>query len=178
MSRVAKTPVSIPSGVEVNVNGQVVTVKGPKGQLDFNVNPAVAVTVENGLVSFNWEGREQGVSSNQAGTARAIIQNMVVGVSEGFTRALKLNGVGYRAAVKDKVLTLSLGYSHPIEHVLADGITAECPTQTDIVLKGISKHLIGQEAANIRAYRKPEPYKGHGVRYADEVVRIKEVKKK
>lgn len=178
MSRVAKTPVSIPSGVEVNVNGQLVTVKGPKGQLNLNVNSAVTVTVENNEVVFNWAGKEEGLSSNQAGTARALINNMVVGVSEGFTRGLQLKGVGYRASVKGNTLSLALGYSHPIEHVLADGVTAECPSQTEIVLKSIDKHLIGQEAANIRAYRKPEPYKGHGVRYANEVVRIKEVKKK
>lgn len=178
MSRVAKTPVSIPSNVEVNVNGQLITVKGPKGQLQLNVNPEVQISFADGKVSFDWKGREEGVSSNQAGTARALVNNMLIGVTEGFTRGLVLKGVGYRASVKGNTLNLALGYSHPIEHVLPEGVTAECPTQTEIVLKSIDKHLIGQVAADIRAYRKPEPYKGHGVRYANEVVRIKEVKKK
>lgn len=178
MSRVAKTPITVPSGVEVNVNGQNVTVKGPKGQLNLNVNKAVTVVVEGGQVNFKWAGREEGVSSNQAGTARALINNMVKGVSEGFERKLRLVGVGYRASVAGNTLNLVLGYSHPIAHELPQGVKAECPSQTEIVLSSIDKHLLGQTAADIRAYRKPEPYKGKGVRYADEVVRIKEVKKK
>ncbi|RIY34093.1 50S ribosomal protein L6 [Psittacicella hinzii] len=178
MSRVAKTPVSIPSGVEVNVNGQLVTVKGPKGSLELTVNSQVSIAVQDNQVSFNWQGREEGVSSEQAGTARALINNMVKGVSEGFTRGLQLKGVGYRASIKGNTLTLALGYSHPIEHVLPEGVTAECPSQQEIVLRAIDKQLVGQQAAIIRSYRKPEPYKGHGVRYTDEVVRIREVKKK
>lgn len=178
MSRVAKTPVSIPSGVEVNVNGQLVNVKGPKGSLKLEVNPAVKVSVADNQVSFDWAGKETGVSSEQAGTARALINNYVIGVSQGYQRKLLLVGVGYRAAVKGDLVTLQLGYSHPIEHKLPAGVTAECPSQTEIVLSSIDKHLLGQTAANIRAYRKPEPYKGKGVRYSDEVVRIKEAKKK
>lgn len=178
MSRIGKSPISIPSGVEVNVNGQEVVVKGPKGTLNFTAHKSVTVVVENNQVTFDWAGKAEGLSSEQAGTARAIINNLVVGVSQGYTRKLTLVGVGYRASVKGNVLNMALGFSHPIEHVLPEGVTAECPSQTEIVLSSIDKHLIGQTAANIRAYRKPEPYKGKGVRYADEVVRIKEAKKK
>lgn len=178
MSRVAKTPVNVPSGVEVNVNGQLVSVKGPKGTLSLNVNPAVKVVLENSQVTFQWEGREQGVPSAQAGTARALVNNMVVGVSAGFQKKLQLVGVGYRASVKGNQLSLALGFSHPVEFTLPEGVAAECPSQTEIVLSSIDKQLVGQTAAKIRAYRKPEPYKGKGVRYSDEVVRMKEAKKK
>lgn len=178
MSRVAKQPVNIPAGVEVNVNGQLVTVKGKKGTLTLTVNNEVTVAVADNQVTFNWAGREEGVPSAQAGTARALVANLVKGVNEGFQRKLQLVGVGYRASVKGNVVSLALGYSHPIEHVLPAGVTAECPSQTEIVLSSADKHLLGQTAANIRAYRKPEPYKGKGVRYTDEVVRIKEAKKK
>lgn len=178
MSRVAKTPVSIPSGVEVNVNGQLIQVKGPKGSLQLEVNPAVKLTVADNAVSFDWAGKEDGVSSEQAGTARALVNNMITGVSQGYQRKLTLVGVGYRASVSGDVVNLALGYSHPIEHKLPEGVKAECPSQTEIVLSSIDKQLLGQTAANIRAYRKPEPYKGKGVRYSDEVVRIKEAKKK
>lgn len=178
MSRIGKSPITVPSGVQVVVNGRTVEVSGPKGKLSFNLHPEVEVTVDAGQVSFNWAGRENGVSSAQAGTARAIINNMVTGVSQGFQRKLVLVGVGYKVSVKGNVVNMALGYSHPIEHVLPEGVTAECPSQTEIVLSSIDKHLIGQTAANIRAYRSPEPYKGKGVRYSDEVVRIKETKKK
>lgn len=177
MSRVAKAPVSIPAGVEVTLNGQEITVKGGKGTLTRVINSAVAVTVEDGAIKF---GPVEGVVNAwaQAGTARALINNMVVGVSQGFEKKLQLVGVGYRAKVAGSDVDLSLGFSHPLVHKLPAGVTAECPSQTEIVLRSIDKELVGQVAAEIRGYRPPEPYKGKGVRYADEQVRRKEAKKK
>lgn len=177
MSRVAKAPITIPAGVEVNLAGQVVTIKGKNGELTRKLNDAVEVKqIDNVLTFAPREGYSDGWT--QAGTARALLNGMVIGVTEGFTRKLQLVGVGYRAVVKDNVVNLSLGFSHPIDHELPEGITAECPVQTEIVLKGADKQLIGQVAADLRAYRRPEPYKGKGVRYADEIVRTKEAKKK
>ncbi|SQI35136.1 50S ribosomal protein L6 [Leminorella richardii] len=177
MSRVAKAPVVIPAGVEVKLNGQAITIKGKNGELSRTVHDAVAVNQDNGALTFApRDGFANGWA--QAGTARALINGMVVGVTEGFTKKLQLVGVGYRAAIKGNAVSLSLGFSHPVEHALPAGITAECPSQTEIVLKGADKQLIGQVAADLRAYRRPEPYKGKGVRYADEVVRTKEAKKK
>lgn len=177
MSRVAKAPVNIPAGVEVKLDGQLLTVKGKNGELSRKIHNAVEVKQDNGALTFS--PREGVVGADaQAGTSRALVNAMVIGVTEGFTRKLQLVGVGYRAQIKGNAVALSLGFSHPIEHVLPAGITAECPSQTEIVLKGIDKQLIGQVAADIRAYRRPEPYKGKGVRYADEVVRTKEAKKK
>lgn len=177
MSRVAKKPIELPAGVEISFNGQLVTVKGSKGTLSHQLNKSVAVNQDGNVLTF---GPQQGAADGwvQAGTARAVINNMVTGVSKGFERKLELNGVGYRAAVKGNVLALNLGFSHPVEHELPAGVTAECPTQTEVLLKGIDKELLGQVAAEIRRYRKPEPYKGKGVRYAGEVVRQKEAKKK
>ena len=177
MSRVAKAPVVIPAGVDVKINGQVITIKGKNGELTRTLNDAVAVNHADNALTF---GPRDGYADGwaQAGTARALLNSMVVGVTEGFTKKLQLVGVGYRAAVKGNVINLSLGFSHPVDHQLPAGITAECPTQTEIVLKGADKQLIGQVAADLRAYRRPEPYKGKGVRYADEVVRTKEAKKK
>ena len=177
MSRVAKAPVTIPAGVEVTLNEQTLTVKGGKGSLTRVINNAVNVVIEDAQVKF---GPVEGVVNAwaQAGTARALVNNMIVGVSEGFVRKLKLVGVGYRAKIAGSDLDLTLGFSHPLVHKLPPGVTAECPTQTDIVLTGVDKQLVGQEAANIRGYRPPEPYKGKGVRYDDEVVRRKEAKKK
>ncbi|RJG50692.1 50S ribosomal protein L6 [Motilimonas pumila] len=177
MSRVAKSPVAIPSGVEVKIDGQEITVKGGQGSLSRVLNSAVNLTQEDGKVVFTWAEGVAGANA-QAGTARALVNNMVEGVSKGFERKLLLNGVGYRAAVKGKVVSLTLGFSHPVEHELPEGITAECPSNTEIVLKGTDKQVLGQVAADIRAYRAPEPYKGKGVRYADENVRRKEAKKK
>ncbi|MCE2572269.1 50S ribosomal protein L6 [Motilimonas eburnea] len=177
MSRVAKSPVAIPAGVEVKIDGQEITVKGSNGSLSRVINNAVVVKEEEGKLVFTWTDGATGASA-QAGTARALVNSMVEGVSKGFERKLVLNGVGYRAAVQGKVVNLTLGFSHPVEHTLPEGITAECPTNTEIVLKGIDKQLIGQVAADIRGYRPPEPYKGKGVRYADENVRRKEAKKK
>ncbi|MBD1390041.1 50S ribosomal protein L6 [Neiella sp. HB171785] len=177
MSRVAKAPVQIPAGVEVTLKGQDLTIKGGQGTLSRTIHEAVEVKQEDNALTF--AGRE-GVDGAwaQAGTARALVNNMVTGVSEGFVRKLLLNGVGYRAQVKGKVVNLALGLSHPVDHELPEGVTAECPSQTEIVLKGVDKQLVGQVAANIRAYRKPEPYKGKGIRYDDEHVRRKEAKKK
>ena len=175
MSRVAKAPVNIPAGVEVKLDGQLLTVKGKNGELSRKIHESVEVKQDNG--QFTFTPREGFVEANaQSGTARALVNAMVIGVTEGFTKKLVLVGVGYRAQLKGNAIALSLGYSHPVEHTLPAGITAECPSE--IVLKGADKQLIGQVAADIRAYRRPEPYKGKGVRYADEVVRIKEAKKK
>ena len=177
MSRVAKAPVNIPAGVEVTINGQDISVKGAKGVLSRTLNNAVQVSLEDNTVRFT--PREGITKANaQAGTARALVNNMVIGVTEGFTKKLILKGVGYRAAMKGKAVGLTLGFSHPVEHALPEGINAECPSQTEIVITGIDKQLVGQVAADIRAYRQPEPYKGKGVRYSDEVVRTKEAKKK
>ncbi|WP_294892840.1 50S ribosomal protein L6 [uncultured Gilliamella sp.] len=177
MSRVAKAPVVVPAGVEVKLNGQVITIKGKNGELSREINKAVVINQEKGQITF---APRDGFADAwaQAGTARALINAMVIGVTEGFTKKLQLVGVGYRAQVKGNTIGLSLGYSHPIDHELPAGVTAECPSQTEIVLKSADKQLIGQVAADIRAYRRPEPYKGKGVRYADEVVRTKEAKKK
>ncbi|MFK8259450.1 50S ribosomal protein L6 [Erwinia sp. AnSW2-5] len=177
MSRVAKAPVAIPAGVEVKLDGQVISIKGKNGELTRTLNKAVEVKhADNTLTFAPREGFVDGWA--QAGTSRALLNGMVIGVTEGFTKKLQLVGVGYRAAVKGNSVSLALGFSHPVDHELPAGITAECPTQTEIVLKGADKQLIGQVAADLRAYRRPEPYKGKGVRYADEVVRTKEAKKK
>jgi large subunit ribosomal protein L6 len=152
-------------------------VKGSKGELTRVINDAVELSQEDNAVKF--APREGIAKANaQAGTARALVNNMVVGVTEGYTKKLILKGVGYRAAMKGNSVALTLGFSHPVEHELPAGIKAECPSQTEIVLTGTDKQLVGQVAADIRAYRQPEPYKGKGVRYADEVVRTKEAKKK
>ncbi|VAX77011.1 50S ribosomal protein L6 [Serratia symbiotica] len=177
MSRIAKAPVVIPAGVEVNLNGQVISIKGKHGQLTRTVHDAVIVKKEDHMLSFS---PRKGFANAwaQAGTTRALLNAMVVGVTEGFTKKLQLVGVGYRASVKENVVNLALGFSHPIEHQLPTGIAAECLNQNEIVLKGVDKQLVGQAAADLRAYRRPEPYKGKGIRYADEVVRTKEAKKK
>lgn len=162
MSRVAKAPVNIPAGVEVKLDGQLLTVKGKNGELSRKIHESVEVKQDNG--QFTFTPREGFVEANaQSGTARALVNAMVIGVTEGFTKKLVLVGVGYRAQLKGNAIALSLGYSHPVEHTLPVGITAECPSQTEIVLKGADKQLIGQVAADIRAYRRPEPYKGKGV---------------
>ncbi|WP_194757266.1 50S ribosomal protein L6 [Aliidiomarina indica] len=177
MSRVAKAPVAIPAGVEVTLNGQEVTVKGAKGALTRVFNDAVEiVSADQELRTTPREGVANAVA--QAGTARALLNNMVIGVTQGFERKLNLVGVGYRAQAQGSKLNLSLGFSHPVEYAVPTGVTVETPTQTEVVVKGADKQLVGQVAANIRAYRKPEPYKGKGVRYSDEQVRRKEAKKK
>ena len=177
MSRVAKAPVAITAGVEVSLNGQELTVKGSKGTLVRVFHEGVVLTIEDNVVKF---GPKDGVDNAwaQAGTARALVNNMVKGVSEGFVKKLTLVGVGYRAKATGTAVDLSLGFSHPVSHVLPEGVKAETPKQTEIVLSGIANQAVNQVAAEIRAYRPPEPYKGKGVRYADEVVRRKEAKKK
>lgn len=173
MSRVAKAPVQLPKGVEVSINGQVVQVKGPKGQLEHCAHSAVKVLMEDGQLSFQSE-----TSSALAGTTRALVNNMVSGVSQGFERKLNLVGVGYRAQVQGNLLNLTLGFSHPVSFKIPEGIQIEAPSQTEILVKGVDKQVVGQVAADIRAFRPPEPYKGKGVRYADEVIIQKETKKK
>ncbi|MBO1256913.1 50S ribosomal protein L6 [Alteromonas sp. 5E99-2] len=177
MSRVAKAPVSVLSGVEVSINGQEVSVKGKNGTLSRVFNDAVEVAQADGqLTTSPREGYVDGWA--QAGTARALLNSMVVGVSQGFEKKLQLNGVGYRAQAQGKKLNLTLGFSHPVVVEMPEGISVETPSQTEIVVKGADKQAVGQIAANIRAWRPPEPYKGKGVRYADEMVRRKEAKKK
>jgi large subunit ribosomal protein L6 len=177
MSRIAKAPVVIPSGVDIKLEGNKMTVKGSKGQLSFNINQAVSVDITDNVVSMQWN-RDDKNATAQAGTARAIVNNMVTGVSAGFEKKLTLIGVGYRAQAKQNILNLALGFSHPVDFEVPAGITVETPTQTEIVVKGTDKQQVGQVAAKIRAYRPPEPYKGKGVRYAEEHVARKEAKKK
>ena len=177
MSRVAKAPVELRSGVEISIAGQEVTIKGKNGSLSRIFNDAVEIVQEdNHLKTLPREGKANGWA--QAGTARALLNAMVIGVTDGFEKKLTLNGVGYRAQAQGKKLNLTLGFSHPVAYEMPEGISVETPSQTEIVVKGADKQLIGQVAANIRAYRPPEPYKGKGVRYADEVVLRKEAKKK
>jgi large subunit ribosomal protein L6 len=177
MSRVANNPVKLPSGVEVKLAGQQLSITGTKGALDLRVHPSVEITQESGELRFAARNGDQ-QNKAMAGTTRALVNNMVIGVSQGFERKLQLVGVGYKAQAKGQVLSLALGFSHPVEYELPQGITAETPSQTDILIKGIDKQLVGQVAAEIRDFRRPEPYKGKGVRYSDEVVRRKEAKKK
>jgi large subunit ribosomal protein L6 len=175
MSRVAKTPVEIPAGVELKLSGQHVAVKGKNGSLELTVHDTVTVKQDDNVLSF--EGKNPKASA-MAGTMRVLVNNMVVGVDKGFEKKLLLNGVGYRAKTSGNVLSLTLGFSHPVDYELPEGVTAETPTQTEIVVKGADKQRVGQVAAEIRAFRPPEPYKGKGVRYSDEHVRRKETKKK
>ena len=174
MSRVAKNPVAIPAGVTVDVQPQQVVVKGPKGSLALAVSDKVRITRQDDAVHFD----PNGADSALAGTLRSLVDNMVLGVSQGFEKRLELQGVGYRAQAQGRKLNLQLGFSHPIEYALPEGIETETASQTEIVVKGIDKQLVGQVAAEIRAFRPPEPYKGKGVRYAGERVRRKEGKKK
>ena len=177
MSRIAKQPVTVPAAVEITENGQQITVKGPKGTLVHNIHALVEMTREDGELKFR--PRDESKSADaMAGTTRAVIGNLVTGVSDGFEKKLELVGVGYRAQSRGKVLNLTLGFSHPVDYEVPEGVTAETPSQTEIVLKGADKQKVGQVAAEIRAFRPPEPYKGKGVRYADEVVVRKEAKKK
>jgi len=178
MSRVAKNPVEVPKGVEVNITGTQLNVKGSKGALVMDIDSSVAVA-KSADNKITFEPRDGSKHANaMAGTTRALVKNMVTGVSEGFQRKLTLVGVGYRANAQGKVLNLTLGYSHPVNYQLPDGVTAETPSQTEIVLKSTSKQLLGQVASEVRGFRPPEPYKGKGVRYSDEQVRRKEAKKK
>ncbi|MCG6659435.1 50S ribosomal protein L6 [Halomonas campisalis] len=176
MSRVAKYPVKLPAGVEVKLDGDQLTVKGGQGTLTMTVHPDVVIAQEEGQLTFN--PSESAKSWAMAGTTRALVQNLVTGVSEGFTKTLEINGVGYRAQAKGQTLNLTLGFSHPVDYQLPEGVSVETPKNTVIVLKSADKQQLGQVAAEIRAFRPPEPYKGKGIRYADEQVRRKEAKKK
>ena len=177
MSRVAKSPIDIPSGVDIKLNGQELLVKGSKGELKLDLNPLVAFEVDGGQALVKPVQEDQ-KSWAMAGTFRSLVNNMVVGVSAGFERKLELIGVGYRAQAKGNTLSLTLGFSHPVDYELPAGVTAEPPSQTEVVLKSADKQLLGQVAANVRGFRPPEPYKGKGVRYSDEHVLRKEAKKK
>ena len=163
--------------MDVKINGNNLTVKGSKGQLSFDFNSSVGIEVTDNVISMQWNKDDKNATA-QAGTARAVVNNMVVGVSAGFEKKLTLVGVGYRAQAKENILSFSLGFSHPVDFEVPAGVSVETPSQTEIVLKGSDKQLIGQVAAKIRAYRPPEPYKGKGVRYSDEHVARKEAKKK
>ncbi len=177
MSRVAKNPVAIPQGVEITIGADEVAVKGPLGAVKQYIGNAV--TLERDGDALLCKARE-GVANSRAmsGTVRALVNNMVTGVTKGFERKLMLVGVGYRAQAQGDKLNLTLGFSHPVVHQMPAGVKVETPTQTEIVIKGIDKQQVGQVAAEVRAYREPEPYKGKGVRYSDEVVVLKETKKK
>ncbi|MDH5377346.1 MAG: 50S ribosomal protein L6 [Gammaproteobacteria bacterium] len=177
MSRVAKKPIDLPKGVEVSIAGQKIAAKGPKGALEINLHPDVEAKQADNVLTFAPRNNSKGAIA-QAGTARALVNNVVTGVSAGFERKLQLIGVGYRAQAQGKNLNLTLGFSHPVVYAVPEGITVETPSQTEIVVRGLDKQLVGQVAANIRKYRPPEPYKGKGVRYADEHVVRKEAKKK
>ncbi len=177
MSRIANAPVTLPKGVEASLSGDAISVKGSKGNLNLSLHDLVAVAQdgEDLKVSAKDGSRQAGAL---AGTFRSLIQNMVVGVSEGFQKKLELQGVGYRAKASGKSVNLTVGYSHPIDYKLPEGVTAETPSQTEIVISGADKQLVGQVAAELRKFRPPEPYKGKGIRYADERVYRKEAKKK
>ena len=175
MSRIANKPVDLPSGVDIKLDGQNVRAKGSKGEMELSLHPSVKVVQEEGVLKVQAENKE---SVAMAGTMRSLLNNLVVGVSQGFEKKLELVGVGYRAQAKGKTLNLSLGFSHPVDYAVPEGITIETPSQTEIVVKGFDKQKVGQVAAEIRSYRPPEPYKGKGVKYADERIVRKEAKKK
>jgi len=175
MSRVAKNPIPIVKGVDVNLQGQAITIKGQKGTLQHTVHPSVSITQEEGALCLS---ATQSEGWAMAGTTRALLFNMVKGVTEGFERKLELIGVGYRAQAKGKVLNLSLGFSHPVDYPLPEGLTAETPSNTEVILRSADKQQLGQVAAEIKAIRPVEPYKGKGIRYAGERVMLKEGKKK
>lgn len=177
MSRVAKNPITLPKGVEIKIDGSRMTVKGAKGQLSHTLSRSVKVSVADNQLTVEWDQNDKDAKA-LAGTTRAVLSNLVTGVSAGFERKLTLIGVGYRAQAKGNVLGLTLGYSHPVEFAVPEGLTVDTPSQTEIVIKGYDKQKIGEVAAKIRAYRPPEPYKGKGIRYADEFVERKEAKKK
>jgi large subunit ribosomal protein L6 len=177
MSRVGKSPIPVPKGTEISISGLNVTVKGPLGTLSHTLNPCVGLSQADGVLTV--ERKDDTVESAAlSGTTRALVNNMVVGVTQGFERKLSLVGVGYRAAAQGDTLKLQLGFSHDIIYNLPKGVKAETPSQTEIIIKGSNKQQVGQVAAEVRAYRSPEPYKGKGVRYIDEVVHLKETKKK
>jgi large subunit ribosomal protein L6 len=176
MSRVAKNPIEIIDGVTVNVNDGSIDVKGKVGELKFDLPETVSLHITDNVITVKYdENNQQSVAL--AGTTRALVNNMIIGVSQGFEKKLELKGVGYRAKASGKLLELTLGFSHPVKYQLPDEVQVETPSQTEVVLKSHNKQILGQAAAEIRAFRPPEPYKGKGVRYSDENVRRKEAKK-
>jgi large subunit ribosomal protein L6 len=175
MSRIAKAPITVGKGIDVKIDAQHVTVKGAKGTMEIDIHPSVSVKLDAGVITVT-PADDSGWA--MAGTMRSLLANMVQGCGEGFQKKLQLVGVGYRAQAKGKVLNLSLGFSHPIDYPVPSGITIETPSQTEIVVSGADKQVVGQVAAEIRSFRPPEPYKGKGVRYADERIIRKEAKKK
>lgn len=177
MSRIAKEPVTVPATVEITESGQLLNVKGPRGALQHQMHALVEMTRDEGVLNF--QPRDGSKAANAlAGTTRAVVNNLVVGVTDGFQKKLELVGVGYRAQSKGRILNLALGFSHPVDYQLPEGVTAETPSQTEIIVSGSDKQQVGQVAAEIRAHRPPEPYKGKGVRYAGEEIIRKEAKKK
>lgn len=177
MSRVAKMPISLAAGVEATISAEKISVKGPQGSLSLPLTGQVNIKNENNTLTFTPADESRGAVA-MSGTVRALVNNMVVGVSQGFEKKLSLVGVGYRAQAQGDQLNLSLGFSHPVVHKMPAGVKVATPTQTEIVITGIDRQKVGQVAAEVRAYRSPEPYKGKGVRYSDEAVLIKETKKK
>lgn len=176
MSRIANNPVAIPTGVEINIGEGLIKVKGSRGELSQEVHALVNITQEDGKIKFKANDSSK-LAKSLAGTTRALVNNMVTGVTEGFEKKLEIIGVGYRAQVQGKVLNLTLGFSHPVNYPIPEGISIETPSQTEIVVRGTDKQKVGQVAANLRAYRPPEPYKGKGVKYSDERIIRKEAKK-
>ena len=175
MSRVANNPVSLPKGVELTISGSSVSVKGGKGTMEMTLTDGIGINVDGEVAQVTYDFD---TNRAMAGTTRALLNNLVVGVSAGWEKKLVLNGVGYRAKASGQTVNLNIGLSHPVDYELPKGLSAETPTQTEIVIRGIDKQAVGQAAAEIRSYRPPEPYKGKGIRYADEYVRRKEAKKK
>jgi large subunit ribosomal protein L6 len=177
MSRVAKQPIEVPKGVEITINGRAVSAKGPKGMESMTLHEDVSASVEDGILGVSSQRPDQ-KSIAMTGTMRSLLSNLVIGVSTGFEKKLELRGVGYRAQAQGSNLNLTLGFSHPVVHKVPDGISVVTPSQTEIVISGTNKQIVGQVAADIRGYRPPEPYKGKGVRYVGEHVVMKEAKKK
>ena len=175
MSRVAKNPITIPDSVKVSIENSIIEVSGSKGNLNFKIPDSVSLNYEENIITVQYQESQQSVAL--AGTTRALLNNMVIGVSEGFQKKLQLVGVGYRAKASGKLLELSLGFSHPVKYQLPEDVSVETPSQTEVVLSSHNKQALGQAAAEIRAFRPPEPYKGKGVKYADEVIKRKEAKK-
>jgi large subunit ribosomal protein L6 len=176
MSRVAKSPINILENVDFSINENIVNVKGSKGVLEFNIPQSISLEIKENIINVKYDEADQ-QSVALAGTTRSLINNMIIGVTNGFEKKLELIGVGYRAKASGKLLELTLGFSHPVKYQLPDEVEVETPSQTEIVLKSHNKQILGQAAAEIRAFRPPEPYKGKGVRYADEQVKRKEAKK-
>ena len=175
MSRVANNPVNLPKGVEVNINGSSVSVKGGKGTMEMTLTDGIGIDVNEGVAQITYDFD---TNRAMAGTTRALLNNLVVGVSDGWEKKLVLNGVGYRAKASGKTVNLNLGLSHPVDYELPEGLSAETPTQTEIVIRGTDKQAVGQAAAEIRSFRPPEPYKGKAIRYSEVYVRSKDAKKK